>query len=660
MVCLIVFILNFTKDSSSLSLLEKNWISNNKSNVIDVSVYNDVPVYGMDGDGMIFSFLDEFTNSYGIQFNKISYLNDGNTNLKNTSFRILNYNDKLNDNDIILYKDSYVLVNRENISINDMADLNDKSVGVIDEDITDIRYFINVENDIKFSTYKDKETLIGGLKNKEVDYIAVPKNLYLNEIIENDLYISYHLNEMYKNYVLTINKDKTLKSIMKKYLMAYQKEYEEDKYREYLLDSFFKFGKISEAEKMGYNASEYVFGYIVNMPYENMINKEFVGTISNYLSEFEDLADVDFKMIGYKNIMELKQAFSRGEIDVLFANFNTDGINIDVKNTTSPFAEKYVILSKDNYIVNSIRSLKGKEIYTVSQTYLYDYLVKNGITAKGFDDTDNLFRNISNDSIVMIDMDTYEYYRDKKFKDYKIIYEGMIDKDYTFAIRDVNKNNTFSKLFSYYIDFNDYKNIKYKYNTNSIVNSKNEVGFMIKCAIYIVGGVLLTLLILYLIIRKKNKKENITKDDKLKFIDMMTSLKNRNYLNYNIKTWDENVIYPQAIVIIDLNNIKYVNDNYGHAEGDVVIKKAASILINNQEDNTDIVRTDGNEFLVYMVGYDEKKVQEYVRKINKEMKELPHEFGATFGYSMITDDVKTIDDAINEATLSMRQAKERL
>ena len=61
-----------------------------------------------------------------------------------------------------------------------------------------------------------------------------------------------------------------------------------------------------------------------------------------------------------------------------------------------------------------------------------------------------------------------------------------------------------------------------------------------------------------------------------------------------------------------------------------------------------------------MVGYDEKKVQEYVRKINKEMKELPHEFGATLGYSMIMDDVKTIDDAINEATLSMRQAKEKL
>ena len=158
----------------------------------------------------------------------------------------------------------------------------------------------------------------------------------------------------------------------------------------------------------------------------------------------------------------------------------------------------------------------------------------------------------------------------------------------------------------------------------------------------------------------RSKKREIPKEDKLKFIDVMTSLKNRNYLNYNIKTWEDNVIYPQSIVIIDLNNIKYINDNYGHTEGDEVIKKAASILINNQQENTDIVRTDGNEFLIYMVGYDEKQVIEFTRKLSKDLKELPHGFGATLGYSMIMDNVKTIDDAINEATLSMRQAKEKL
>ena len=62
-VSLIIFILNYTKDSSSFSILEKNWLNNHKSNVIDVSVYNDIPVYGQDGNGIIFSYLEEFTNA---------------------------------------------------------------------------------------------------------------------------------------------------------------------------------------------------------------------------------------------------------------------------------------------------------------------------------------------------------------------------------------------------------------------------------------------------------------------------------------------------------------------------------------------------------------------------------------------------------------------
>ena len=40
------------------------------------------------------------------------------------------------------------------------------------------------------------------------------------------------------------------------------------------------------------------------------------------------------------------------------------------------------------------------------------------------------------------------------------------------------------------------------------------------------------------------------------------------------------------------------------------------------------------------------------------MKALPHEFGAAIGFSMITDDIKTLDDTINEATLEMITNKE--
>lgn len=657
---LVIFILNYTKDSSSFSILEKTWINNHKNNVIDISVYNDVPIYGQDGEGIIFSYLEEFTKSYNIEFNKVPYLQSGNTNLLDVAFKVTDYNYQLTDNDILLSKDYYVIVGNDKNSLNSLEDLQDKNIGIFDNDISNARYFLSNIKNIKYTTCKDEEEIFTNLTNKEVDYIILPKNLYLDEILKRDLTISYHLYDIYKNYLITVNKDKTLRSILNKFTMIYLKEYEKDDYKTSFVNTFFKYRKLSEAEKMNYNSSNYVYGYVVNMPFENTVNKEFVGTISNYLSGFEDLVNVDFKMVGYPDVNSLKQAFSRGEVDLLFNNFNINGVNVDVLNTISPFKEDYVILSKENYVVNTIRSLKGKTVNVVANTYLYDYLGQNGINQLAFSNTDNLLRGVKNDSIIIMDLDTYEYYKDRKFKNFKVIYQDKLDKDYVFTIRDVNKNTTFYELFNYYVSSINYKEIKYQYNTSYMTNSKNELSIMFKYLLIILGSILLVGISVYLIIRSNRKKKEMNKEEKLKFIDVMTSLKNRNYLNYNIKSWEDNVIYPQAIVIIDLNNIKYINDNYGHAEGDEVIKKAASILIVNQEENTDIIRTDGNEFLIYMVGYDEKKVIEYTRRLSKEFKTLPHEFGATLGYSMITDNVKTIDDAINEATLSMRQAKEKL
>ena len=62
--------------------------------------------------------------------------------------------------------------------------------------------------------------------------------------------------------------------------------------------------------------------------------------------------------------------------------------------------------------------------------------------------------------------------------------------------------------------------------------------------------------------------------------------------------------------------------------------------------------------MIYLVGHDEKEIVSYIRKLNKEMKTIAHGFGAAVGYSMITDAIKTIDDAVNEATLDMRTQKE--
>ena len=651
-VLLVVFILNYSKDDYSFSILEKKWINDNTRNVLDVNVYNDVPIYGKQGKGVAFDLLDKFTEKYNVNFNKISYSVDSPPEYKEIDFKIVNNNTSLTDNDILLYEDSYVLVSKEKTVIDKITDMKDLKVLVLNEDIGLVSNYLSEANNVSFEP-KDSIDDIETALSEDDSYALIPYNMYIDVILSNDLNILYHLSDISKKYVLTVQ-NKTLSSIMKKYYLQYSEKLQKEAYKSNFLDEFFYDKKISEADRLGYNSSSYNVGYISYMPFEGREEKDFVGTLSNYLSDFEDLFDVDFKLISYNNIADLKKDLSSGELDLVFANYNLNGINVDIINTNSLFKEEYVILSKDTFIVNSVKSLKDREVSVVKDSYIYDFVNSNGVRTKTFDNNEELCRSLSSNSVVIVDKDTYNYYKNKKFSDYNVLYEGVLPYEYTFAIRDVNKNTVFAKLFSYYTSSVNYEGVRYAYNTNSTVY---DFGVLVTF-ITVVATILFIVLTIFIVKKKKNKEVSLRNYDKLKYIDSMTSLKNRTYLNSKIKEWDDNVIYPQAFVVVDLNNLKYINDSHGHEEGDTLIKKAASILIVNQEANTDIIRTDGNEFLIYMVGYDEKKVVAYIRKIYKELKELPYGFGAAIGYSMILDDVKTVDDAINEATLDMRNKKE--
>jgi len=229
--------------------------------------------------------------------------------------------------------------------------------------------------------------------------------------------------------------------------------------------------------------------------------------------------------------------------------------------------------------------------------------------------------------------------------------------DYKFMVKKDNKD--FYNLFNYIINTNSYYNYRsagLESLNASILEDETftKIYFIILLVVFIP---LVIALLIYLRLNFKHKKKIIKKIDKHKYTDILTSLKNRNYLNDKMPEWQECKVYPQAIVIVDLNNVKYVNDNYGHAAGDDLIIKAASTLVNTQLENSEIIRTDGNEFLIYLVGYSTKQIDTYTKKLAKELKTLPHEFGAGVGYSMIEDDIKTIDDAINEATIDMISSK---
>lgn len=55
-VAVLVFALNTSIGNSGLTIIEKKWINDNANKVVDVTVFNDIPIYGNGGKGVVFDF----------------------------------------------------------------------------------------------------------------------------------------------------------------------------------------------------------------------------------------------------------------------------------------------------------------------------------------------------------------------------------------------------------------------------------------------------------------------------------------------------------------------------------------------------------------------------------------------------------------------------
>ncbi|MBM7555410.1 diguanylate cyclase [Halanaerobacter jeridensis] len=86
----------------------------------------------------------------------------------------------------------------------------------------------------------------------------------------------------------------------------------------------------------------------------------------------------------------------------------------------------------------------------------------------------------------------------------------------------------------------------------------------------------------------------------LSFHDKMTDLYNRRYFENEIQRLDSSRRLPITIIIADLDNLKYINDNYGHQKGDDYIKTAAQIIKDSIRKEDIAARIGGDEFALIL------------------------------------------------------------
>lgn len=99
-------------------------------------------------------------------------------------------------------------------------------------------------------------------------------------------------------------------------------------------------------------------------------------------------------------------------------------------------------------------------------------------------------------------------------------------------------------------------------------------------------------------------------------VDEMTQLHNRFYGMQTFQNWlDDNKSF--SLCFVDLDNLKYVNDTFGHMEGDSYIINSANALKTFSQD-TVVCRLGGDEFMVLVPDRNESQVNEEMGKISQE------------------------------------------
>lgn len=110
------------------------------------------------------------------------------------------------------------------------------------------------------------------------------------------------------------------------------------------------------------------------------------------------------------------------------------------------------------------------------------------------------------------------------------------------------------------------------------------------------------------------------------------------------------------IVFGDLDGLKHINDQYGHAEGDYAILKAAEILKKTFRESDIIARIGGDEFIILHVDANEDNVEAISLRLQENLKEFnqenmrPYTLSLSFGVTPFDPSGKTsLEDVLKEA-----------
>jgi len=147
--------------------------------------------------------------------------------------------------------------------------------------------------------------------------------------------------------------------------------------------------------------------------------------------------------------------------------------------------------------------------------------------------------------------------------------------------------------------------------------------------------------------------------------DSLTALPNRLSLieTLQIKTSDTD-IHPFALFFLDLDGFKEINDSYGHRIGDELLIQITQLLQEIFPPDTFIVRTGGDEFVILLEAYEDKKmIQSTMQRLTDilnhpiHIREIDVYITASIGIAIYPSDADNPEELLQKADAAMYNAK---
>ncbi len=151
--------------------------------------------------------------------------------------------------------------------------------------------------------------------------------------------------------------------------------------------------------------------------------------------------------------------------------------------------------------------------------------------------------------------------------------------------------------------------------------------------------------------------------------DLLTGLCNRrSFYRKMRKLFDEGskTLKTGALIMLDLDNLKYINDTYGHDYGDKYIRSAAEGFRNYTPEGTVTARISGDEFYLFFYGYESKEeIRRIIEKFKMKMQAIKMELPLaeecfikmSGGVSWYPEDAEQFETLLKYSDFAMYQVK---